>query len=55
MGEEKTSKYYLESAEYWLKKMASDVKNRDLTALRIHLKNMNEALSIVKIAKKNGD
>nr|WP_192962949.1 hypothetical protein [Limosilactobacillus reuteri] len=55
MGEEKTSKYYFESAEYWLKKMANDVRNRDFDGLKLHYRNLGEALEIAKIAKKKGD
>lgn len=52
---DKTSYYYLKSAEYWLKKMGADVKNKDLTSLKLHYKNLGEALSIAKIAKRKGD
>lgn len=53
--QDKTSEYYLKSAGYWLKKVGTDLKNKDLCSLRIHLKDMNEALAIAKIAKKKGD
>lgn len=55
MEKEKTSKYYFDSAKYWLKKMEADVKNRDFDGLKLHYKDFGEALSIAKIAKKNGD
>lgn len=51
----KTSEYYLESAKYWLNRMGIDIKNKDLTSLRLHLKDMNEALSIARLGRKNGD
>ena len=53
--QDKTSEYYLKSAGYWLKKMGTDLKNKDLCSLRIHLKDMNEALSIARLGRKRGD
>lgn len=51
----KTSEYYRDSAMYWLKKMVVDVEHGDWSALRLHYKDLGEALSLVKSGRKNGD
>lgn len=55
METEKTSSYYWRMAKSWLKEMEVDARNRDLESLKVHYKDFGEALSIAKIAKKNGD
>lgn len=55
METKKTSKYYRESALYWLQKMVADVKKDDWTSLRLHYKDFGEAFSLAKVARKNGD
>lgn len=55
MEPEKTSKYYRKSALYWLTKMGNDVKKGNWEAFCLHYKNLGEAVSILRNARKNGD
>lgn len=53
--ERTTSEYYWDQALSWLGKMMVDVENRDKESFEVHFRDLKEAITIHRLAKKNGD
>lgn len=50
-----TSKYYLDSAFYWLRLMLRDISSKDKERLKYHYQNFVESFGIAYRALRKGD